>query len=458
MTKIIFLELNEVPNKIFIESFSKHNYKNSLKDFDFHQTISKDRGHLSPWTTWATLHRGITDKIHGITDINQDVRKLDASYPTIMSSLADRGLKVGVFGSMHSASVPKDSYSKYCFFVPEPFAIDNHCNPKSINDLQRLNLILSKQSARTISSKMPKIKLTLKAILSYLKHCYKLNGGISAIKQLIIEIFSPWKKVRRRNIQPLILFDVFMDLLHKNNPDFSNFFTNHVASNMHRFWEAKFPKDYSSQISSDKWIKRYKNEIDNAMKETSYLVNELINYVDKQKDYQLWILSSMGQSAVDGYSKQKSFWHIININSFFSSICESNVELEELTQMIPCYSIKSDRETINFICDKLNSIETNVEIKLRSKTDKSMAFEFHSSDLDSVWFKKKGSSSYLNILGLKKIDIGEETGSSAYHIPDGILYRYGSNVKKIEKSYLDENDKLPTNKIKSIVEKTLLSQ
>ena len=87
-----------------------------------------------------------------------------------------------------------------------------------------------------------------------------------------------------------------------------------------------------------------------------------------------------------------------------------------------------------------------------------MAFYFDSHNLDSVWFKKKGSSSYLNILGLKKIEIDEETGASAYHIPDGILYRYGSNVKKIEKSYLDENDKLPTNKIKSIVEKTLLSQ
>lgn len=195
---------------------------------------------------------------------------------------------------------------------------------------------------------MPKIKLILKAILSYLKHCYKLNGGISAIKQLIVEIFYPWKKVRRRNIQPLILFDVFMDLLHKNNPDFSNFFTNHVASIMHRFWEAKFPKDYSQQISSDKWIKRYKHEIDNAMRETSYFMNELTDFVDKQEGYQLWILSSMGQAAVNKYSKQKSFWHITNINSFFSSICESNVELEELTQMIPSYSIKSDAETINF--------------------------------------------------------------------------------------------------------------
>ena len=126
--------------------------------------------------------------------------------------------------------------------------------------------------------------------------------------------------------------------------------------------------------------------------------------------------------------------------------------------MIPSYSIKSDAETINFIYDKLNSIETNVKINVRSITDKSMAFEFESYDLDSVWFKKKGSSSHLNIHGLKKVDIEEETGSSAYHIPDGILYRYGSNVKKIEESYLDENDKLPTNKIKSIVEKTLLSQ
>ena len=112
MTKIIFLELNEVPNKIFIESFSKHKYKISLKDFDCYETITKDKGHLSPWTTWATVHRGITDEIHGITDINQDVGNLDEIYPPIMSSLADKGLKVGVFGSMHSASVPKDIYSK----------------------------------------------------------------------------------------------------------------------------------------------------------------------------------------------------------------------------------------------------------------------------------------------------------------------------------------------------------
>ena len=227
-----------------------------------------------------------------------------------MSSLADKGFKVGVFGSIHSASVAKDIYSKYCFFVPEVFANDCYCNPKSVNDLQRLNLMLTKQSSRVVDSKLPKIKITLKAIKSYLKHCYKFNGAISTIKQLISEIFYPWRKVRRRTIQPLILFDVYMDLLNKNHPDFSTFYSNHVASNMHRFWEAKFPKDYTSQICSNKRIKRYENEIDISMEKTSYFINQLTDFVDKNKDFQLWIISSMGQAARAAKDYKKQTTHV----------------------------------------------------------------------------------------------------------------------------------------------------
>ena len=41
------------------------------------------------------------------------------------------------------------------------------------------------------------------------------------------------------------------------------------------------------------------------MRETSYFINELTDFVDKQEGYQLWILSSMGQAAVNKYSKKK---------------------------------------------------------------------------------------------------------------------------------------------------------
>ena len=66
---------------------------------------------------------------------------------------------------------------------------------------------------------------------------------------------------------------MFLSGLEKR-PDLSVFFTNHVASTMHRFWEATYPNDYKKQISSDSWIKTYKNEIPYAMKVSiSYIIN-----------------------------------------------------------------------------------------------------------------------------------------------------------------------------------------
>ena len=105
MKQIIFLELNEVPDKIFKRSFKSKKYKTDLSEFEYTRTISNDIGELSPWITWPTVHRGITNKQHLIKDINQDVTELDKKFPTIMSDLASNGYKVGVFGSMHSGSV-----------------------------------------------------------------------------------------------------------------------------------------------------------------------------------------------------------------------------------------------------------------------------------------------------------------------------------------------------------------
>ena len=456
MTKIIFFELNEVTEEVFRESFSKFKYKKRLDKFIFNPTISKDKGHLSPWTTWATIHRGVTNEKHGIMDINQEIGEKESKYPTIMQSLINLGFKVGVFCSMHSASVPKENYSNYSFFIPEAFATDHHCNPKSVNNLQKLNLLMSKESARVVNKKLPKINLIIKASLSYLRHSHKLNGAISSIKQLLSEIISSWKKVRRRTLQPIILFDVYMDLLKKNKPDFSTFFTNHVASNMHRFWEAKFPDDYPNLINSNKWRKRYKNEIDNSMKATSYFLNELVDFVDKNKEFQLWILSSMGQAAVKDYKPGKSFWHIKNIQEFFSCICGKLLVVEELTQMIPHYSVKSDRETINLISDKLNSLESNAKFHIRSKTEVTISIYFETYDIEELWFKQKYNNNYLELKGIEKIEIDESTGSSAYHVPEGILYRYGNNIKKIDKKLLDENGFLETHKIKKLVEDILV--
>ncbi len=457
MKKIIFLELNEVPESIFIQSFLKSSYKKRIEDFKYNPTISKDKGQLTPWNTWATVHRGVTDEIHGIRDINQDITYLEKTYPSIMSILADKGFKVGVFGSMQSAFVHPKNYSKYAFFVPEVFANNPACKPETINDFQKINLLLSKESQRVVSNKLPGIKLIINAIKSYLKHSYKLNGLFEAIKQLILEIIWPWKKIRRRSIQSILLFDIYMDLLIKTNPDFSTFFTNHVASNMHRFWEAKFPEHFTTKISPNNWLKRYENEIDIAMNTSAYFINELTNYVDKNNNIELWILSSMGQAAdTTENTTSKFFWKINDLKLFISSICEENIELEELTTMVPIYSVRSDESSINKINEKLKQLKSNSILAVRSKTKETIAFRFKSYDLENIWFKNK-KNEFINVKGLKKIKIDENTGTSGNHIPEGILYRYGENLYKIKKKYINKDGFIETQNIKSIIEETIQS-
>ena len=78
--KIILFELNEVPHKILKKYFGT-----SIKgkyESDYNQTISMDKGHLSPWITWSTIHRGVTNEKHKLNNINQYSNTIDERFPT----------------------------------------------------------------------------------------------------------------------------------------------------------------------------------------------------------------------------------------------------------------------------------------------------------------------------------------------------------------------------------------
>jgi hypothetical protein len=73
---------------------------------------------------------------------------------------------------------------------------------------------------------------------------FKTATDIAA--QLVDERINKWKVIRRRTYQSIISFDIFYKQLETHKPDFSTFFTNHVASSQHRYWAAAFPEDYES--------------------------------------------------------------------------------------------------------------------------------------------------------------------------------------------------------------------
>tara|TARA_Y100000287_G_C14224487_1_gene358154 strand:+ start:509 stop:1882 length:1374 start_codon:yes stop_codon:yes gene_type:complete len=451
--KIIFFELNEVPESIFVESFNYLNCNVPLNQYDFIKTISCDECHLSPWTTWPTVHRGVTYSKHKIGDLGQDTQNANKKYPPIWSALQQKGLKVGVFGSLHSSQMPYELYENYSFFIPDIFSKDSYCHPKSYNSVQSLNLYLSRRSARVVEKRFfPPFKRLFKAMYSYTITSFSFSTVWSIFSQLIQEKISPWKNIRRRTIQSDIMFDGYFRFLKKTKPDFSTFFTNHVASSMHRFWEASNPNDFK-KLSHDKtWINRYENEIPNSMKSTFKYINKLTDFIDRNPEYELWIISSMGQGPCEGYKPQKQFWSINNLKIFLQNILNEEISIEVGPSMIPLYSIYTNEETIKKLVKALSKIKTNVSIKLRTVTKASLSFYFY-SDEDNIFLSLNNVDIPLEGLSLKQIK--EHTSSSAYHIPEGIFYRYGKNIEKIESKYFID-DYLPTDKIKELVIKSLI--
>jgi len=446
--KIIFFELNEVPLRIFEDSFNYLNYKTKKQDYEFIPTFSHDECHLSPWTTWATVHRGVTYEKHKIGDLGQNCKDIDKQYPPIWSLLLNQGLRVGVFGSLHSSQTPVETYKKYSFYIPDVFSAHPQCNPKRYLGVQSLNLFLSRRSARIVESRFfPPIKRLFGAMYSYTISSFSISTVYRIFYQLVNEKLYPWKNIRRRIIQSDILFDGFFTLLKKTKPDFCTFFTNHVASSMHRFWEATYPEDYKTIIHDQIWIDRYKKEIPKAMESTCNYINKLTDFVNKNPEYELWILSSMGQEASGKYKPQKQFWLITNLKKFLQNIVGEEIFIKDAPSMIPLYSVQTDEETVKKIEKSFSQISSNANLKLRTKTKDTLSFYFYSNETN-IFIKKGEEFKNLDGLSLKQID--ENTSSSAYHVPEGTFFRYGKNLSKINKKYFF-NGFLPTDRIKNII-------
>ena len=446
--KIIILELNEVPHKVITQFFG--NKISGKYPSDYYQTISFDKGHLSPWITWATVHRGVTNEKHRINDINQYSEIVDKKYPSIFMQCIKDGFKVGIANTMHSGTLAEKKLDKFEFLIPEAFSNSSFCIPKSLEPFQKLNLALSRQSSRVVSTKIPKRINFFKALRSYFINTNHLSALKSAVYQIFVEKFRKHRTVRRRTIQSNLIFDLFLSALEKKLPDLAVFFTNHVASTMHRFWEATYPKDYKSQISTDNWIKTYKNEIPYAMQVSVSYITKLKKIVDKRSDVQLWILSSMGQERVENYKPQDFFGDITDINKFVSSCLGTDVIVEQIPQMIPLYSFKANKKIIDSFEIFLS---TTNNIKLRGKTKETIAFS-----IDNQTNKTLIGKRYFTPKGLERKNIEEKTSSAAYHMPYGFLMRYGPGLNKISAKSLFEDKYIPTDKIKKMIYKTLQSK
>ena len=431
--KIIFFELNEVPFRIidyYIQKYPNSALAQKLPQCYQYETHAVDSV-LSPWITWATLHRGVAATDHGIYHFNQSLTKINHQFPPIWQILSSNGIKTGVFGSLHSHPLP-EKLDNYTFYLPDSFATNSQCFGENLSIFQEFNLSMARNSSRNVSTKVP-IEATLKLLAHLPKLGLRVPTLIDTANQLLTEQLKPYRKNRRRTYQAVLAFDVFLKQLKATQPDFATFFTNHVASSMHRYWAALFPQDYQNFGYNSEWVSRYNGEIDFAMSKFEQFFTQLVRFVDNHPEYTLWIASSMGQSPTTAWMV-KTQLNLTHPEKFMSALGIPNDAWYQTPAMFPEFGIVVKEQWVEEFRNQLSqfSIEGRL-IKFAQKESGLFAVFFGQVNLPQKKVTNallKERSLPLEQLGLENILIEDETNTNAYHVKEGSLLIYDSQDTK----------------------------
>jgi hypothetical protein len=433
--RLIVYELNEVPIKIF-NWFVQRNSNGSnvaslMRNGRIINTITEDSGHLSPWITWPTMHRGVTNANHGIFDFGQNLKFINQDYPPIWEFLAKGGLRVGMFGSLHTYPLPSD-LDNYAFYVPDTFAAGPECFPDKFTAFQEFNLRMVDQSGRNVARGLPlrdagRFLVAAPALGLRAKTAVKLAG------QLASEQANSARVVRRRTSQVQIAFDFFLKELKQTTPDAAFFFTNHVASSMHRFWPATFPKDYPNQFWGEHWASTWSGEIPFAMDEADAQIGDLMSFVEADRRYALIVATSMGQAAVeevnDYLKRQLNFG---DVKSFMRMLGIADEDWYQQRAMVPIFTVVVKESLSNMMADRLSSVRVNdqaISYENRGHGVFSFWLGHHNLETHEIRVRYNDQPVSLKTAGLINMNIQDEADTNAYHVPEGCLFVYDPEVK-----------------------------
>lgn len=424
--KIIFYELNEVPFRIFdhFSGFPQMSaiYKQAERSRRY-ETYAEDTGHLSPWVTWPTLHRGVTNEQHAISDFGMNVDHVDKVFPPIWKILARAGVKVGVFGSLHSYPLP-ENVAEYSFFVPDTFAAGPECFPAKYEAFQDFNLAMVGLNGMQVST-----SLAFKQAARFLAAAPGLGlrgrtlGKLAG--QLVSERLSANRTVRRRTSQAQIAFDFYLQALRESKPDISFFFTNHVASSMHRYWPALFPDDYKTERFENDWIREWGGEIPFAMREANAQLALLQNFVERNPGYLLVVATSMGQAPVENPIGMERSVIVSSLTKLMAGLKIDKEYWKKLPAMVPQSNVwVSDAAKERFLQNLRRLTVNRTSICATELGDGVVRIELGLPNqyVESVSYD--GQLVNPDTFGIACLEMMDATGANAYHIPNGMLLVY----------------------------------
>lgn len=424
MQPVVVLELNEVPWRVadwWVDRRPDAAIARLLDRSSQWTTVTPDEGHLSPWVTWPTLHRGVPNTVHGIGHFGQDTADADRHAPPWWVTATEAGLRVGLFGLLHTGTLP-DDVDRYAFFVPDTFAADPTTHPPELESFQAFNLSMARASARNVST-----SVDTRAAARFLARAPRLGLRPATVarlaKQLVDERRRPETRVRRRSFQSVLAFDLFERQLRRTSPDAAAFFTNHVASAMHRYWAATFPADYPPERFGfdDAWIARWSGELDEALGHADRMVDRLVAHAERTGAL-LVVTSSMGQQAAQGTPVNRQLY-LRDIARLARAGSVDPAAVERRPAMDPHVNVRVDAPAeLERFRTLLGSLTVGGRpIVWHEEGGGFVSLEFGQAD-DAIGEIRVGGVVHAPAeLGFEVVEIEDEVASTGYHIPEGLL-------------------------------------
>jgi hypothetical protein len=425
MTPILLLEINEVPWRLLDHYADRPAFRNIHRFLEgSHQFTSRavDSGELSPWVTWPTLHRGMNNEQHGIKNLGQDPSSFRGK--AIWEEIREAGGSIGICGSMQSW--PAKEPGQGGFYIPDTFAHDERCYPPYLNAVQAFNLAQVRKNARVVNGSMPRALeiLTLGSTLA--RSGIRLRTGARIAAHLAHELVDKSVNVKRPVFQTVLFWDVFRKHFNAlTPPQFSTFFTNHIAGVMHRYWKDVFPEDFPQQPTGDhesrEWLMRF------ALGVLDNMLADVLQWTADNPELVVVFASSMGQAAVHREYHEGTELVVEDLALLMSRAGAAKDDYRPLLAMAPQVAVEI-RDA-----DKATKVRTTLEGAYCGERKHFISVEAIGRslsitvstpplrDMASADFVIDGKRMQWSEAGIRKQEI--EPGS-AYHIPEGSLAVY----------------------------------
>lgn len=422
LQRVVVFELNEVPWRIvdwWVDRRPRSAMRRLLDGSSQYTSVAPDEGHLSPWVTWPTVHRGVPNTVHGIGHFGQDTTSADAVAPPWWTVAVGHGRRVGVFGLLHTSILPAD-VERYAFFVPDTFAPSPDTHPRSLEVFQEFNLRMARASARNVSTSID-TDAARRLVLRMPALGVRPSTAARVAAQLLGERRRPETRVRRRSLQSVLAFDLFERQLRRTAPDAAAFFTNHVASAMHRYWAATFPADYPPESFGfdEAWVSTWSGELEVAMAHADRMIGRLHRYCERTGTM-LVVASSMGQQAAQGTPVSRQLY-LRDVDAFVRDAGVDPATVERRPAMDPDVSITVSPVDAERLRDRLRSLRIGGQEVRWDEADGFFALAFGQADDAIGDITVDGTVREPASLGFEIVEIEDAAVSTGYHVAEGIV-------------------------------------